>query len=242
MNIKIYGTGCPKCKTLAANVAAALVEDGLAAKVEKVTDFDAIVSRRILSTPALEINGEIVASGRVLSPAEIRLIVNPEAAQTTVSTPKHRPSALRRIARVTLVAFALIGLSWPFLRETTEQQSTPNAEPQTHSDATVVYYFHGTQRCMTCNKIERLAHSAVEEHFVEEVKGKQLRFESVNVDDPANEHFIRDFQLSTRTVVIAKGATYQRLDKTWQLVHDEDAFKKYVQESIAAMLAKETSR
>ena len=87
MNIKIYGTGCPKCKMLAANAAAALAEDGISAEIEKVTDIDAIVARGILSTPTLEIDGEIVASGRVLSPREIRQIINPEAAQTTTSTP-----------------------------------------------------------------------------------------------------------------------------------------------------------
>ena len=103
MNIKIYGTGCPKCKTLAANVAAALAEAGLAAEVEKVTDIDAIVARGILSTPALEIDGEIVASGRVLSPEEVRRIINPEAAQTTTSTPRRKTSALRRIAGAALV-------------------------------------------------------------------------------------------------------------------------------------------
>ena len=70
----------------------------------------------------------------------------------------------------------------------------------------------------------------------------RLRFESVNVDDAANEHFIRDFQLTARTVVVAKGKDYQRLDKSWQLVHDEDAFRKYAQENIAAMLAKEASK
>jgi small redox-active disulfide protein 2 len=242
MNIKIYGTGCPKCKTLAANVVAALAKDGLAAEVEKVTDIDAIVARGILSTPALEINGEIVASGRVLSPTEIRRIVNPEAAQTTVSASKRRTSVLRRIAGVTLVAFALVGLVWPFLRGNTETQSIQETVPQSRTNATVVYYFHGTQRCMTCNKIEELARSAVEEGFAEELNAGRLRVESVNVDDPANEHFIRDFQLTARTIVIAKGKDYQRLDKTWQLVHDEDSFRRYVQENTAAMLAMEISR
>ena len=118
MNIKIYGTGCPKCKTLAANVVAALAKDGLAAEVEKVTDIDAIVARGILSTPALEIDGEIVASGRVFSPEEVRRIINPEAAQTTTSTPRRKTSALRRIAGAALVAFALVGLVWPFYAET----------------------------------------------------------------------------------------------------------------------------
>ena len=242
MNIKIYGTGCPKCKTLAANVAAALAEAGLAAEVEKVTDIDAIVARGILSTPALEIDGEIVASGRVLSPREVCQIINPEAAQTTTSMPRRKDSALRRIAGVSLVAFALVGLVWPFLRGNTEKQSILETVPQSHTNATVVYYFHGTQRCMTCNKIEELARSAVEEGFAEELDAGRLRFESVNVDDAANEHFILDFQLTARTVVVAKGKDYQRLDKSWQLVHDEDAFRKYAQENIAAMLAKEASK
>ena len=242
MNIKIYGTGCPKCKTLAANVAAALAEAGLAAEVEKVTDIDAIVARGILSTPALEIDGEIVASGRVLSPREVCQIINPEAAQTTTSTPRRKDSALRRIAGVSLVAFALVGLAWPFLRGNTEKQSILETVPQSRTNATVVYYFHGAQRCMTCNKIEELARSAVEEGFAEELDAGRLRFESVNVDDAANEHFIRDFQLTARTVVVARGKDYKRLDKTWQLVHDEDAFRKYAQENIAAMLAKEASK
>ena len=95
---------------------------------------------------------------------------------------------------------------------------------------------------MTCNKIEEIARSAVEERFAEELNAGRLRVESINVDDPANEHFIRDFQLTARTIVIAKGKDYQRLDKTWQLVHDEDAFRRYVQENTAAMLAMEVSR
>ena len=154
MNIKIYGTGCPKCKTLAANVTAALAEAGLAAEVEKVTDIDAIVARGILSTPTLEIDGEIVASGRVLSPREVCQIINPEAAQTTTSMPRRKDSVLRRIAGVSLVAFALVGLAWPFLRRNTEKQSILETVPQSHTNATIVYYFHGAQRCMTCNKIE----------------------------------------------------------------------------------------
>ena len=241
MNIKIYGTGCPKCKTLAANVAAALAEEGIAPEVEKVTDIDAIMARGILSTPALEIDGEIVASGRVLSPREVCQIINHDAAQTTTSMPRRKDSALRRIAGVSLVAFALVGLVWPFLRGNTEKQSILETVPQSHTNATVVYYFHGTQRCMTCNKIEELARSAVEEGFAEELDAGRLSVESVNVDDPANEHFIRDFQLTARTVVVAKGKDYKHLDKTWQLVHDEDAFRKYAQENIAAMLAQEAS-
>ena len=139
MNIKIYGTGCPKCKTLAANVAAALAEEGIASEVEKVTDIDAIVARGILSTPALEIDGKIVASGRVLSPREVRRIINPEVAQTTTSTPRRRTSALRRIAGATLIAFALVGLAWPFLRGNTEKQSIQESVPQSRSDARVGY-------------------------------------------------------------------------------------------------------
>ena len=58
---------------------------------------------------------------------------------------------------------------------------------------------------------------------------------------PFDTEVVREL-LTARTVVVAKGKDYQRLDKTWQLVHDEDAFRRYVQENTAAMLAMEVSR
>ena len=70
--IQILGTGCPKCGKLAANAEAAANELGLACEIEKVTDIEAIMSFNVMMTPALVIDGEIKAVGKVPSRDEIK--------------------------------------------------------------------------------------------------------------------------------------------------------------------------
>jgi small redox-active disulfide protein 2 len=70
--IQILGTGCPKCTTLAANAEAAARELGLECEIEKVTDIEAIMSFNVMMTPALAVDGDVKAVGRVLSKDEIK--------------------------------------------------------------------------------------------------------------------------------------------------------------------------
>lgn len=71
MQIKILGSGCKKCLTLAENTRLALEQQGLQADIDKVTDYAQIAAYGVMSTPALVIDGKLVAAGRVLSSAEI---------------------------------------------------------------------------------------------------------------------------------------------------------------------------
>jgi len=65
MEIKVLGTGCPKCKLLEKNVKEALNTLDIEADVEKVTDVKDIMSYGVMSTPALVVNGKVVSYGRV---------------------------------------------------------------------------------------------------------------------------------------------------------------------------------
>ncbi|OPY39097.1 MAG: hypothetical protein A4E35_00331 [Methanoregula sp. PtaU1.Bin051] len=69
--IEVLGTGCAKCKRLFDNVQAAVKELGMTAEVVKVEDLDAIVEAGVMLTPALFINGELRAEGRVPCVEEI---------------------------------------------------------------------------------------------------------------------------------------------------------------------------
>ena len=71
LQIKILGTGCPKCKRLEQLAREAAAVAGLEARFEKVTDLDAIMSYPIASTPGLVVNGEVVSSGRLPRKDEI---------------------------------------------------------------------------------------------------------------------------------------------------------------------------
>jgi len=70
--IEILGTGCAKCKRLFANTEQAVKELKITAEVTKVEDLDAIVESGVMLTPALLINGEVVAEGRVPDVNEIK--------------------------------------------------------------------------------------------------------------------------------------------------------------------------
>jgi small redox-active disulfide protein 2 len=72
MKIEVFGTGCAKCKRLEENVRKAVKEAGVTADVVKVQDLDKIIDRGIMLTPALAIDGEEVAVGRVPSVDEIK--------------------------------------------------------------------------------------------------------------------------------------------------------------------------
>ena len=71
MKIEILGTGCPKCKTLAANADKAAKNLGVEYELCKVTQIADIMKRGVMMTPALAIDGEVKSVGKVLSEAEI---------------------------------------------------------------------------------------------------------------------------------------------------------------------------
>ena len=73
--IEVFGPGCPKCEALFENVKKALTELDMEVKLEKVTDIMEMIKRGVLGTPALAIDGEIKAVGKVLTPKEIKKIL-----------------------------------------------------------------------------------------------------------------------------------------------------------------------
>jgi small redox-active disulfide protein 2 len=73
--IQILGTGCPRCKQLAENVAAAAKEAGIEYTIEKVTDIKEIMKLGVMMTPALAVNGVVRVVGKVPNVNEIRELI-----------------------------------------------------------------------------------------------------------------------------------------------------------------------
>ena len=80
MKIQILGTGCAKCKTLAANAKQAVDEIGADIQIEKIEDIKEIMKFNILMTPGLAIDGNVKAAGRVLSSDDIKKLIAAEGA------------------------------------------------------------------------------------------------------------------------------------------------------------------
>jgi hypothetical protein len=115
---------------------------------------------------------------------------------------------------------------------------TPTAAPP---KKVIAYYFHGTQRCPTCRKLEAYSAEAIEKGFGEALKQGQLEWRVVNVDEPLNKHFVNDYQLYTKSLVIVKmqggkQVEWKNLEKIWELVGERDDFIKYVRDEVSAYL------
>ena len=69
--IQILGVGCPKCKKLSENAVAAAEKLGIEYDLEKVTEIDRIIDFGVMMTPALVVDGKVMASGSIPSKDEI---------------------------------------------------------------------------------------------------------------------------------------------------------------------------
>ncbi len=75
MEIKILGTGCPKCKALEKLTREVVAETGIEANISKVEDIMQIMNYGVVSTPALVIDEKVVIKGRIPSENEIKEIL-----------------------------------------------------------------------------------------------------------------------------------------------------------------------
>ena len=75
MKIQVLGTGCAKCKQLTANAEKAVAELGIVVPVEKVEDIREIMKFKVMSTPALVVDGEVKSAGKVLAPEAIKEVL-----------------------------------------------------------------------------------------------------------------------------------------------------------------------
>lgn len=73
MEIKVLGSGCcdKGSGALAALVTETLTELGLTAEVSQVDDTATVIGYGVMSTPALVIDDQVVAAGRVPSKAQV---------------------------------------------------------------------------------------------------------------------------------------------------------------------------
>ena len=164
----------------------------------------------------------------------------------------------KTIVTALLIAFVIVVIGNILIKEgggkaeTKQQEVATNKNPEQPEavrkvraslpkSKVVAYYFHGTARCVTCRDIESYTKEAIETGFPEAINTKHLEFKVVNVDEPQNEHFIQDYQLSASSVVVARFTNgeqtdWKNLQLVWELVPDHDAFMVYVQEETKPFL------
>ena len=139
-----------------------------------------------------------------------------------------------------VVLFLLIAMVVTGSAAAEENQPVANVDQSTTGQV-VAYYFYGNVRCATCRKLESYSKEALEDGFSEEIASGRLEWRAVNVDETENEHFVTDFELVTRALVLVEYTDgemtrWQDLKLIWKLVGDKTGFLTYVQEATSEFL------
>ena len=97
----------------------------------------------------------------------------------------------------------------------------------------VAYYFYNNKRCASCRKIEMFTDASINDEFTKELESGKLEWKPVNVDEPENKHYIDDFDLYTKQVILAEFrgdqmTRWKNLKEVWNLLNDEYAFREYI--------------
>ncbi len=113
--------------------------------------------------------------------------------------------------------------------------------PELPTDGIIAYYFHGNARCHSCITIESLTDQAIQANFSDNLQNGSLIWRVVNTDKSENEHFTDDYQLYTKSVILAEfrdgsQVRWKNLDRVWRLINNEAGFKEYIHEEITAFL------
>ena len=159
-----------------------------------------------------------------------------------------RPASSRRAAAALVIAVALLGFASRSSLAADARPSTPReparepAAPAVLPHRVVAYYFHTTQRCASCRAIEAYSREAIEKAFAAELADGRLVWRVVNIEDKGNEHFVKDYGLYTKSVVLVnevrgRPAEWKQLERVWQLLQDKPKFVRYVQDETRAYLA-----
>ena len=122
--------------------------------------------------------------------------------------------------------------------------STKAETPPEISNKVIAYYFHSTRRCASCKKIEAYSREAIESGFAEALESGELELLILNTDEPEYKHFLEDYELYTKSLVLSKiddgeETEWKNLDKVWRLLGDKNSFMEYVQTEVQSFLGQD---
>jgi hypothetical protein len=105
----------------------------------------------------------------------------------------------------------------------------------------IVYYFRTTGRCHSCIQMEKMTKETIEQDFAKEVKSGLVEFRSVDVETPQNKHYIKDYSLYTKSVIISevkngKEVRWKNLDQIWRKLGREYEFRLYITQEVRTFM------
>ena len=132
---------------------------------------------------------------------------------------------------VILLSFLFVGLMFTSQAQTEKQQQDGQ---KISAEKIEVYYFHNTRRCATCQAIEDVTKSTLDEFYSEQLKSGSISFQSLNLEEDANEVIAKQLKVSGQTLLIVKNGKKKDLtnDAFMYATSKPDKLKQKIQKAI----------
>lgn len=149
-------------------------------------------------------------------------------------------TSLQSLFTTLVLLFALGSMAFVVLSEGAAS-GTVDPAPASPVTELIVYYMDMGKDCTTCQNLEGYTREVLETHFKSDLARGRVEWRRVDVDLAANAHFVDEFRLYTKAVVLVgfeggRQANYVSLSRIWELVYDKEAYMDYVRGEVQAAL------
>lgn len=149
----------------------------------------------------------------------------------------------KKIVTFSLLAFVVVAAGFAIYRQSSSAGSTPIGAATEMAQGKVVdaLYFHGANRCYTCNLMEGYIRDVIAADYALQEREGKLRFQSLDVQDPQNQHYVQQYQLTSISLFFSlkdqgKELKFENIDRIWQLAGSEAEFKNYIRSELKKYL------
>lgn len=154
---------------------------------------------------------------------------------------------MKHLVTLLVLIVAISGALYVFLGNPGAPATPPDTNPSERATdpaaptRLIVYYFDMGKDCTTCLNLESYTHETLETHFPEALSSGEIEWKVVDVDRPDNQHYVEEFGLYTKAVVLASihdgnVVHAENLSRIWELVYDKAAYMAYVHEQVEEAL------
>jgi hypothetical protein len=158
---------------------------------------------------------------------------------------------MRNAITATILIFALGSLAYVFLQPKEAPGVIPS--PKRPSEDMMiavdgvdpdfaVYFFYNDIYCSTCEKLENYALETIKTTFADELEAGQLQWRTLDMRTPENNHFVEDFRLYSKSVVLVAFADstiirHKNLEEIWDKVADQEEYQHYITTSMTEFMS-----
>jgi len=140
---------------------------------------------------------------------------------------------MKKIVMLMLLATSFSMLSCNSTTGTSEEKATAVEQADI-----MVYYFHYTRRCATCNAVEDVTRLALKEYYGDKVEKGEIAFQSINIEEKEGEATANKLEIAGQALIVLKGDKITDLTEKGFLyaVSEPEKLKAEVKTAVDAVL------